>query len=492
MSRVDQWLRRGAAAHPGKLALFAPRERLTYAALDLAVDALALSLRERGVKPGMALAGFFEKRPSMPIVFLAASRLGAIFAPLSARRSPAALGPILRALDVGAFFCELGHLPALLTVKHLIRPDATFAILRGDPPARGYARFPELLETRGTAPDLPDRDAPELVYLNFTSGTTGEPKAAVTTQRNLEAATRGACDGLGLTPADVHLCLFAPDAHPHEVFARALYLGGTAVLLDSMSPKALANAIEKARVTCAMAVPPLYEVSLKPQLLARTYRLESLRLLEAGGMATPAPMIEEFRDRFGMTIRPVWGSTETTGIALAGSGDGTLSPLPGFGVELRGEEGSPAKPGDAGELCIRGDAVVSGYLGVQSDPAIRDGVLATGDVARPSGGGIQILGRRDDMAKVGGLKVFPQEIEGHLRALAGIADAAVVFREERARGVAPHALVVLKDGAQAPGIADVRRLLRAMLPAGILPRSVEVVAALPRTPAGKLDRKALC
>lgn len=459
------------------------------------MERLAGSLAERGVRSGSVLAGFFDKSTALVTTFLAAARLGAAFAPLNYKVPFAKLKPTLQALGVGAFFTELDHLPLLSALRPLIATEAPLVVLRGDPPIRGYVRYDDLLQRSAPAPEPPAvTDANRVVYLNFTSGTTGQPKPAVTTNGNLAAATAGVCQGLGLGPSDVHLCLFAPYAHPHEIFARALFLGGTAVLHGSMSPKALANVIEKGGVTCLMAVPPLYEISLKPQLLARTYRMGTLRLLEAGGMATPARMVTEFRDRFGLAVRPVWGSTETAGAALASddvSAPGLLAgALPGFTATIEDERGHAAEEGQPGELVVAGAGVVRGYLGEPS-PALHDGVFRTGDVVRRTAEGLVFLGRRDEMRKVGGLKVYPQEIEAQLAALPGVREAAVWFREDRARGLAPVAFVVLEPGSAAPTLADVKRFLRPRVPTGALPRELRLVDELPRTAAGKLDRAAL-
>lgn len=478
---------------PSRIALFTIKERLTYGELDAAVDRLCTALHARGVRPGTAVAGFFEKRLTLPLCFLAASRLGCPFVPLNPRLSYPQHKPSLQQISVGAFFTELDHLALLSTLRPLLRPDAPLVVLAGDPPLRGYERLSDLLDETGAPPEH-DAAPGDVAYLNFTSGTTGAPKAARATHANLHAATAAACTGLGLTERDVHLCLFAASAHPHELFARAIHLGGTAVIHDSMSPKALANAVEKARVTCMMAVPPLYDVSLRPQLEARMYRMESLRLLEAGGMATPAPLVTSFLERFGLEVVPVWGSTETTGIALRGGGGsapGLLTgPIPGFEMRIEADDGSPAAPGAAGELVLSGGAVVPGYLGAET-PALSDGTFRTGDVVRATSWGIQFVGRRDDMRKVGGLKVFPQELEEHLASHPAIREVAVSFREDRSRGLAPVAFVVPKEGSEPPSLTDVKRHLRGKVPAGTMPRAVELVAALPRTSAGKLDRGAL-
>ncbi len=493
MSRISEWVSRVARKSPTRTALVTAKERLSYAELDDAVSRLAGGFRELGVGPESCIAGFCEKRLGLPLTFLAASRLGALFAPLNPRLSHASLRPVIDALPLTAFVTDLDHLGILSTLREAIK--APLVCLDGEPPATDYLRLGDLFVS-------PPADSPEgdIVYLNFTSGTTGRPKAAVVTNDCLEAATRAACDGLRLTEDDVHLCLFAPFAHPHENFARAFYLGGTAVLLDSMSPKALASTIEKARVTCLMAVPPLYEVTLEKQVASSLYDLSSLRLLEAGGMATPDRLVRRFRDRYGLKILPVWGSTETTGVVLVQEEEFAMRPLPGFSVRLVDETGQSVPDGTPGELVISGAGVAHGYFpGLdapdgesRSLPRLDDGTFRSGDSASRTGADrFELLGRLDEMRKVGGLKVYPQEIQAQLECHEAIREAAVIFRPERARGVVPVAIVRPERDHDAPTLAELKRFLRGRLPPGLFPREVRQVDSLPKTAAGKLDRKAI-
>ena len=121
----------------------------------------------------------------------------------------------------------------------------------------------------------------DIVYLNFTSGTTGMPKAAVATHANIYWNTRASIESLSLTSDDVHLCLFPVFGHPHELFARPIYLGGTIVLIDNISPKTIAEAISDCQVTCMMGVASIYATLIRFQE-SNPFDSSSLRVPESG------------------------------------------------------------------------------------------------------------------------------------------------------------------------------------------------------------------
>ena len=137
--------------------------------------------------------------------------------------------------------------------------------------------------------------------------------------------------------------MFASFAHPHELFARALYLGGTIVLLEEINPKTMARTIRDRGVTCMMGLAPMYDMLISHCAGAD---LGALRIAESGGMYTRPDIIEHFRRHFGIPVLSVWGSTETTGIALANTPaayrtDGSAGrACPHYGVRVRRRSGA--------------------------------------------------------------------------------------------------------------------------------------------------------
>lgn len=191
---------------------------------------------------------------------------------------------------------------------------------------------------------LPD----DCAYLNFTTGSSGFPKGALCTHAHLFWNTRSAVEIFQMTADDVHLCMFASFSHPHEIFCRALYTGASLVLLTEISPKAIAKTIIRHRVTCMMGLAVMYKMMARH---CKEVALPRLRIAESGGMFTDQEIHRNFLDAFGLPILSVWGSTETSGIALANAPDqyrtdGSMGkPCPCYQVRLVDEEGQEVAPG---------------------------------------------------------------------------------------------------------------------------------------------------
>ena len=492
---IHDFVQKHAARTPSKKALICGDRSLTYSELHAGAVRLAGSLKALGVEKHDLVAGMCYKSEEVILAFLASSLLGTLFVPLNYRLEQENFIDLCGRFKFKVLISHPDFFPKL---SHITGDPAraTAVIFTGENQIRPFPLFRELLE--GPEPELSrvSLKPEDPAYINFTSGSTGRPKGAIATHQNLAVNTRAAIRALRLTPEDVHLCMFAVYAHPHELFYRAFFMGGTAVLLDSLSPKGLGSAIEKHAVTTIMGIPPIFEMQLKPALAAGHYDLSSLRILEAGGMPAPEHLIIEMRETFGLELVPVWGSTETGGIAIASRpGEKRREhsigrPCPGYDIILANEKGEVTAEGDVGEMRIKSRAVMPGYY-LQEEKTREvfcDGWYATGDLAwRDHEGFYYFAGRKDDMFKVGGMKVFPVETEGVLLSHPRIEEAVVVPLEERARGEIPKALLVCKDGHK-PKVMEIKRFCKKKLAAFKIPRQIEFVPSLPKLANGKIDR----
>ncbi len=292
--------------------------------------------------------------------------------------------------------------------------------------------------------------------------------------------------------------MFAPFAHPHEIFARPLYLGGTLVILDKIYPKSLAEAISRHKVSCMMGLAPMYE-NLLGVLEHKAYDVSSLRLPESGGMYTRVELAERFRKKLGLPIIPVWGSTETTGIALANRPGEYI--LPGslgkpcitYEVKIVDEAGRELPAGDVGEMIFKGPAVVQGYY---KDTASEQGCFTddwfySGDLGRTdTNGNFYFVERKSGMMKVAGLKVYPLEVELILESNPAIKEAAVISVKDRLRGEVPKAIIVTNNGERLSE-KEVLEFCRAQMAHYKLPKIIEIRESLPKTGSGKINKKAL-
>jgi acyl-CoA synthetase (AMP-forming)/AMP-acid ligase II len=305
-------------------------------------------------------------------------------------------------------------------------------------------------------------------------------------------------EGLGFTGSDVFFGMFSVFSHPHELFHRSLLVGGPAVIVDTQSPRVVCETVARYRVTWLMAVPSFYEMMLD---LGGSERqdLTSLRVLEAGGSWVAPDTLHTMERRFQASFMPVWGSTETTGVVLALSPfrprkpGATGRPMPHYEVRIAGPEGEEVPAGEVGEMWVCGPGVTSGYRNRPEETAacFQEGWFHTQDlVRRDDDGFIHFVGRLTDMMKVGGIRVYPLEIEQAIREHPDVREVVVVRHEERVRGEVPRAVVALRPGAS----LDPRRL-RAFclerLATFQVPRVFEFWPEIPHLPNGKVDRQAI-
>jgi acyl-coenzyme A synthetase/AMP-(fatty) acid ligase len=281
-----------------------------------------------------------------------------------------------------------------------------------------------------------------------------------------------------------------------NAFAFPLYSGSAAVLVgERPGPEQVAELIERHRVTMLYAVPSAYAA-----LAARTGHSSygTLRGAVSAGETLPGELGERATELLGVPVYEQIGSTEA-GHAFCANGPGgnvpgTIGrPVPGYDLELRDKSGAAVADGEQGELWVRGPTLLKGYLNrpAQTARVLVDGWLSTRDLAvRGAGGTYRHLGRVDDMEMVGGITVSPVEVERVLSGHPSVREIAVAAVPDGSGATKLRAFVVPaaadQDGARLE--ADLIGLARQSLAAFKVPRTVQVVPALPRTATGKLRR----
>jgi len=494
MNLVEQ-LERNAREYPEKPAVIFRGSRMNYRELNDLVNKLAGSLLEMGLKKGDRVGLMLPRNPQLVVSFLAVAKAGAIVVPINYE---------LAHKDIRAFLTTVSPLCLIVstsfldTARRAMPPDFQIPIIEiGDVVGECLLWSAMLGKGKGSNPSI-DIEDDDIVYLNYTSGSTGDPKGAVTTHSNINWNTADAVDRLQLTQDDVHLCLFAPFAHPHEILARPLYLGGTMVLVDNIYPKSIAEAISDHKITCMMGLAPMYE-NLLETVERHSYDINSLRVPESGGMYTHPELIEKFERVVGAPIVPVWGSTETTGIALANrpgrcEQPGSVGkPCASYEIKLVDEDGAELPVGEVGEMAFKGPAVVQGYYEntTSNQECFRDGWYYSGDLARKDDqNNFYFMGRKNGMMKVAGLKVYPQEIEQVLMEHPDIKEVAVISAKHKLRGEVPKAIIVTTNG-QGLMEKDIRAFCKDRLAHYKMPKIVELRESLPKTSSGKTNKKAL-
>ncbi|MBI1812060.1 MAG: AMP-binding protein [Nitrospirae bacterium] len=491
-----EMLEKNAREFPEKKAIVYHDFMLTYRELNETVNRLTHALLEMGFKKGGRVAFMLPRIPELVITFLSAAKAHGIAVPINFELPDDMITAVLNNITPRYFIV---HKQFLELAKRAVPRDSEISIIVAGENYEGeYISLKELQKDKNPDNPCPAPDKEDIVYLNYTSGSTGNPKGAVTTHSNIYWNTIAAVDALKLTPDDIHLCIFAPFAHPHEIFSRALYLGGTMVLVDKIYPKAIAEAIANHKVTTMMGLSPMYETLIE-LVEHRTYDLSSLRVPESGGMYTRIELIERFRQKTGVPIIPVWGSTETTGIALANRPNEYMpagsvgKPCASYEVKIVDENDNELPDGEIGEMIFRGPAVIQNYYGnpINGKICFKDGWYCSGDLGRRDrDGNFYFADRKTGMMKVAGLKVYPLEIELVLMSHPDIKEAAVIPAKDRLRGEVPKAIIVTNNGTLLTE-KEILGFCKERLPHYKLPRIIEIRASLPKIGSGKINKRVL-
>ena len=493
---IVEMLAKNAKLFPEKTAIIYKESRISYQKFYERSNVLANFLVGIGLKKGESVGLLLQKTPEAVVSFLGVATAGGVVFPIDYNQTLADM----------QFILELTH-PSVLVVAENFQPllsrlripcsDKKIIVI-GKKLRNQYITWEEIFtEETFDSPDVEIQDS-DIVYLNFTSGTTGTPKAAITTHANIYWNTLSSVESLKLRHEDIHLCMFPVFGHPHELFARPLFLGGTIVLVDNISPKSIVRAISDHHVTCMMAVASIYETLIRFRK-SSSFDFSSLRVPESGGMHVNPTLVRKFAEHFQIPILPVWGSTETTGIALANSIDGIHKPgsmgkpCPCYKIRIVGEDGKELARNEIGQMAIKGPAVCSGYFGntEETEKYMKDGWFLTSDlVKRDSEDYFYFAGRKTGMMKVAGLKVFPTEIENVLSGHPEIVEVAVVKARDRSHGEVPKAVIVLKECAEI-NRSDIRKYCEKRMSKHKVPRVIEFVTKLPKTPGGKISYRKL-
>ncbi len=490
-----EMLERNSKENSEKNAIIFQNSEITYRELNETVNSLANTLLQIGIKKGDRVGIMLPRIPELVISFLSIAKVQGIAVPINFELPAMGIQNILDSISAKIFFVYSPFLELL--EKSLTQDSETLIIVVGNE-ERKYLSWSKIVKQgKKKNPCLEVRDD-DVIYLNYTSGSTGNPKGAVTTHSNIYWNTVASVDALKLTSEDIHICMFAPFAHPHEIFARPLYLGGTIVLVDKIYPKSLAEAISNHKVTCMMGLAPMYE-NLLDMLEHKTYDLSSLRIPESGGMYTRKELIKRFEQKVCVPIIPVWGSTETTGIAIANRPGEWMPPnsvgksCTSYEVKIVDEDNRELPFDEVGEMIFKGPAVVQRYYEDISNSKnyFRDGWYYSGDHGRKDiKGNFYFVDRKTGMMKVAGLKVYPLEIELALLDHPDIKEVAVIPVKDRLRGEVPRAIIVPKDGSRLTE-KEVIDFCREKIAHYKMPRIIEFKESLPKIGSGKINKKVL-
>lgn len=500
--RLESFLRAHASRIPSKSAIVYGSDRISYRDLNDRVTSLAMRLVQLGLKPQDRIVLYLGNQLEFAELLYAAFSIGAVVVPLTTRLTSSELLHIVGDCSPWGIAFHIDQQDIVSPVPGDLAPNRI--VIGGE--ADGAHSF-EQLGRNNTGTEIPDLalDHDDALIL-YTSGTTGKPKGAITTHRNLITQSYFLnATQWGITSDDIFLAT-TPLAHRFG-FSRlssAICFGATLVIIPKFDPHAAIEAIERNHVTVLAAVPTVCRMLL-PYLPQDQARLNSLRTILTTGEAFPVALKEELRSILpDVGLISFFGQTEAGGVTTLGPDEqikhaaSVGRPTPGVQVKLIDETGNTAKVGEVGELLVRSGppgswTTMRGYFGKPQETAetIVDGWIRTGDLARQDEDGyLYIVDRKKDMIISGGYNIYSKEVEIALLSNPRVADAAVIGVPDPIFGELVIAFIEAKPGEDVTP-DSVLASCREILASYKKPKYVFVRERLPRNSQGKVLKTAL-
>ncbi len=483
---TPEWLSRQASLHPDDVALVADTGEWTWRQLDEIAGSVALRLSDEGVRSSEHVALLARNGPEFIFAVHGLIRLGAVLVPLNHRLSVEELAYQLRDSRARLLVHDEEMRAATLEAASAAgTPSVPLGALLGAPSPHEHTSVPRSLRLDRTQSVI------------YTSGTTGRPKGAMITYGNHWWSAVGSALNLGTRHDDVWLaCLPLFHVGGLTILMRSAICGAAVIVHRRFEPAAVNAAIDTQRVSLVSVV----SVMLQRMLDERGDRPypPTLRCVLLGGGPAPRRLLERCAS-LGVPVLQTYGLTETCSQAATLAPRDSLRKLGSAGKPLLPVEiciaaaGGPARPGEPGEILVRGPNVVPGYLGRPEETArtFRDGWLHTGDVGYlDEEGYLYVLDRRDDLIVSGGENVYPAEVESVLCSHPAVAEAAVIGAPDERWGQRVVAVVVPARGRSASA-EELTALCRSRLAGYKVPKEIRFASSLPRNAAGKLLRREL-
>jgi fatty-acyl-CoA synthase len=494
LTGVGSWIERRSRNEPDWPAVISGERVWTYLELAERIRRLANGLRELGVRRGDRVAWVGSNHPAFLETLFATAMLGGVLSPVNHRLDP----PMIASqMDDVAPTVLVTHGPA--PSEHL--PDSVRAVIAVGEPWEGALDLETVLAD--ATDDLIEETVglDEVCMIPFTSGTTGPSKGIMLTHGNVtwNAVNMLTCADLRNDDVTLAIAPFFRTGGTGVNVLPVLFMGGTVVVPESLDPDEILRLVERHRATVGFANPDLLDALIGSSLWP-SVDLSSVRFVITGGAPVPERLIRAWLER-GVSLLQGYGLSEAGPVALLLDPDTALRKVGAAGrpplfvdVRIERADGTPADPGETGELLVRGPNVMAGYW--NRPDATRaaidsNGWLRTGDAGRmDEDGDVWIVDRVRDAFVVGGQVVFPGDVERVVFEHPSVADAGVAGLEVEDGVVASHAFVVLKANVLATE-ADILEFCAGRLPTEAVPRAVTFVDRLPRNSVGKLKRREL-
>ncbi|MBD3376871.1 long-chain-fatty-acid--CoA ligase [candidate division KSB1 bacterium] len=472
-----------------------------FAELEDASNRLASSLQNLGVGPGKHVALYCINSPFFMASYFAILKTGATVVPINLLLHPKEVAFLIK--DSGAsvlIYHSVTDKAVQAIAQNLDSVEHFIAI--GDTEISQAKSYSALLNKGDRAPVLVEPQSEEdVAALLYTGGTTGLPKGAMLTHKNLISNVRSVIEALHLGQQHDTFITVLPMFHSFGAtvgFLAPVAAASTVVALPQFQPEATCKTIQDENATIFLGVPTMYAMMVNLPT-DKNYDLTSLRYGVSGGAPMPMSVLEKFEARYHVTIYEGYGPTECSPVVsvnpIGGKRKlGTVGvPIPGVEIRVLDENGQEVPAGEVGEVCVRGDNVMKGYWNQseETEKVFWGDWIRTGDLGKMDDEGYcTLIDRAKDLIIVHGINVYPRQVEDVLYQHPAVAEAAVIGIADEYHGEMVKAFVALREGQT----AEPRELIqycRQHLGKFEIPRRIEILDSLPKSGAGKILRRKL-
>ncbi|EGL81968.1 AMP-dependent synthetase and ligase [Caldalkalibacillus thermarum TA2.A1] len=500
MSRIAYLLEKGLQAHPDKVAIYYYETAYSYKELDRLAGQLARGLRQKlGLVPGDVLAIQSSNTMEYVLTLLACWRSGIVLTPLNPALKRDEICYQLDHSGARAFIYEAAVQKKAREALEQIQVPITPVIFQGDPKDKEHS-FSSLFHKELLAPE--NVPGEHLALIIYTSGTTGKPKGVCLSHHNITVMAQMLIKALQLTAQDRSL-LVLPLFHVNAIMCTLtapLMEGASVVIRKRFVLEEFLPCIERYQPTYTSAVPTIYSRLVHlPEGVEKNYHLNSLRFGICGAAPMSKSLFERVEELFSFKLIEGWGLSEGTMASTLNPLDGKRKvgsiglALPGQTVKVVDEQGQEVPRGERGELIVKGENIMVGYLNnpEATCETIKDGWLYTGDIGyQDEEGYFYIVDRKKDLIIRGGINIYPKEIEEVIYRLKEVREAAVIGVPHEDYGEEVKAYVSLIPGSSLTEEAVIAHC-RKYLADYKCPKSVEFMSELPKNAVGKITKPAL-
>lgn len=499
MKTTPEMLRANSERFGDKPAVLFYDRTVTFRDLDQASGRVAAALGRLGVEEGEIVSMMMNNSPEFYAVFFGIQKAGAVAGPINCWWQTGEVEYLLNDSGTKVFFVDgdyLHHVEALkgkTGVKRLIVNET-------DAPPAGAAKLIEILASAEEAPSSHRITPDSPCAILYTSGTTGQPKGALLTHKNLMFAGRAKSKAADLSSEDKALCVL-PLFHGAgllDLSMPCLYTGATVVLRKGFSATEFWGLIEQHQVTGIYGVPTIYHILLQLEE-SKTVDASSLRFGVIGAAPTPVELINEFEKRYGMKIIEGYGLTESSGGASLTPTEGSRKigsagvPMESVELKIFDDDDNELPAGEVGEIMLRSEGVMKEYWKKPEETAraMRGGWLHTGDMGRvDEDGWLFIVDRKKEMVIRGGENIYPKELEDVLYKHPKVSEVAVIGVPDEKYGEEVMACIVPGTEGELTE-EEVIDFCKENMASYKIPKYVRFMDFIPKNIIGKVVKKEL-